>query len=114
MVFLKKAKDIIVEYWEIFLAGVALLVGIVVGTSGNREKVAQGDADARKQASEDIQQGTNKAIKDYQKATSKNASNKKEKEEAADKKEEERKEELLNDSSKLDKVLKDKYNLKGG
>ena len=114
MTFLKKAKDIIVEYWEIFVAGVALLIGIVIGTSGGREKVSQADSEARKKSSENIQRGTDKAIKDYQDATRESKANKREREEIADAKEEARKEELLNDSSKLDKVLKDKYNLKGG
>lgn len=114
MNFVKKVKAILIEYWEIFVAAVMLLVGVVIGTSGSREKVAQGDAEARKKALKNIQSGTDKAIKDYQHTISENKSIKKEEEKVADKKEEERKEELLNDSSKLDKVLKDKYNLDGG
>ena len=49
----------------------------------------------------------------YHAAREENASVKLEKEQEADKKEKQRKEDLLNNSSKLDKVLKDKYSLDG-
>ena len=113
MKYLKKAKKVIVEYWEIFVAAFILLLGVIIGTSGGREKVSQKDADARKKAAKSIQKGTDRAIEDYHDAREKNASVKLEKEQEADKKEKQRKEDLLNDSSKLDKVLKDKYGLNG-
>ena len=106
MKYLKKAKKAIVEYWEIFVAAFILLLGVIIGTSGGREKVSQKDADARKKAAKSIQKGTDRAIEE-------NASVKLEKEQEADKKEKQRKEDLLNNSSKLDKVLKDKYSLDG-
>jgi len=114
MKLLKKAKEVVVEYWEIFVAAFMLLVGIVIGTSGGREKVAQADADARKKALDDIKEGTDEAVEDYLDTREENLDNKREQEREADEKEEERKEELLNDSSKLDNVLKDKYGLRGG
>jgi len=113
MKYLKKAKKAIVEYWEIFVAAFILLLGVIIGTSGGREKVSQKDADARKKAAKSIQKGTDRAIEDYHDAREENASVKLEKEQEADKKEKQRKEDLLNDSSKLDKVLKDKYGLNG-
>lgn len=113
MKYLKKAKKAIVEYWEIFVATFILLLGVIIGTSGGREKVSQKDADARKKAAKSIQKGTDRAIEDYHDAREENASVKLEKEQEADKKEKQRKEDLLNNSSKLDKVLKDKYGLDG-
>jgi hypothetical protein len=113
MKYLKKAKKAIVEYWEIFVAAFILLLGVIIGTSGGREKVSQKDADARKKAAKSIQKGTDRAIEDYHDAREENASVKLEKEQEADKKEKQRKEDLLNNSSKLDKVLKDKYSLDG-
>jgi len=113
MKYLKKAKKAIVEYWEIFVAAFILLLGVIIGTSGGREKVSQKDADARKKAAKSIQKGTDRAIEDYHDAREENASVKLEKEQEADKKEKQRKEDLLNNSSKLDKVLKDKYGLDG-
>jgi len=114
MKFLKKAKEIVVEYWEIFVAAFMLLLGVLIGTSGGKERVAQSDADARKKAGNDIKEGTDEAIEDYLDAREENLDNKREQEREADEKEEERKKELLNDSSKLDNVLKDKYGLRGG
>ena len=113
MKYLKKAKKVVIEYWEIFVAAFMLLLGVAIGTSGGREKVSQKDADARKKAAKTIQKGTDRAIEDYHDAREENASEKLEKEQEADKKVSQRKEELLNDSSKLDKVLKDKYGLSG-
>ena len=113
MKYLKKAKKAIVEYWEIFVAAFILLLGVIIGTSGGREKVSQKDADARKKAAKSIQKGTDRAIEDYHDVREENASVKLEKEQEADKKEKQRKEDLLNNSSKLDKVLKDKYSLDG-
>lgn len=113
MKYLKKAKEVVVEYWEIFVAAFMLLLGVAIGTSGGREKVSQKDAEARKKAAKSIQKGTDRVIEDYHDAREENASAKLEKEKEADKKEKKRKEDLLNDSSKLDKVLKDKYGLDG-
>lgn len=113
MKYLKKAKKVVIEYWEIFVAAFMLLLGVVIGTSGGREKVSQKDVDARKKAEKSIQKGTDRAIEDYHNARAENASAKLEKEQEADKKEKQRKEDLLNDSSKLDKVLKGKYDLNG-
>jgi len=113
MTYLKKAKKILLEYWEILVAIVMLLIGVIIGTSGNREKVSQEDANARKKASSKIQKGTDRAIKNYHDTREKIDTEKKEQESKADQKKEERKEELLNDSSSLDKVLKEKYGLKG-
>ena len=101
MKYLKKAKKAIVEYWEIFVAAFILLLGVIIGTSGGREKVSQKDADARKKAAKSIQKGTDRAIEDYHDAREENASVKLEKEQEADKKEKQRKEDLLNNSSKL-------------
>lgn len=111
MKYLKKAKEIVIEYWEIFVAAFMLLLGVVIGTSGGREKVSQKDSKAREKAAKSVQKGTDQAIEDYHESREENAKEKLEKEQAADKKEKQRKEELLNDSSKLDKVLKDKYGL---
>ena len=113
MIYLKKAKKVILEYWEILVAIVMLLAGVIIGTSGNREKVSQEDANARKKASSKIQKGTDRAIKNYHDTREKIDTEKKEQESKADQKKEERKEELLNNSSSLDKVLKEKYGLKG-
>ena len=113
MNFLKKAKEVFLEYWEIFVAAFMLLLGVVIGTSGGREKVSQKDAEARKESSNRIQKGTDDALKEYHDARKENQEKKVEQEKKLDKKELQRKEELLNDSSKLDKVLKDKYDLKG-
>jgi len=113
MKYLKKAKEVVVEYWEIFVAAFMLLTGVIIGTSGGREKVSQKDSEARKKAAKSIQKGTDRAIEDYHESREENTREKLKKEHSADKKEKQRKEELLNDSSKLDKVLKDKYGLNG-
>ena len=114
MSFFKKAKIFFAEYWEIFLALIAVLAGIVIGTSGKREKVLQVDSSARKKASEEIRLGTDNAIKDYHDARKEVLDDKINREAEADQKEDDRKKEILNNSSKLDKILKDRYNLKRG
>ena len=50
MKYLQKIKKILTEYWELFLGFLVLLVGIVIGTSGSREKVLKSDLKAKDQA----------------------------------------------------------------
>jgi len=113
MIFLKKIKEIVVEYWEIFVGGIVLLFGIFLGTSGSREKVLKNDIDSQKKAAEDIKKGTDEAIDKHSQTRQENLSRKEEQERAADEQEKERKKELLKDSEKLDTVLEEKYGLKG-
>jgi hypothetical protein len=110
---IKRAKEIITEYWEILIAGIMLLIGVVIGTSGNREKVLKEDLKARESASKKIRQGTEAAIKKNQNAIEKAEKEKEAKEEEADSKKHRRKKELLKDPDKLDKILKEKYDLEG-
>jgi len=113
MINLSKIKNFIVKHWKAFVAGALVLFGYILGTTGNREKVLQKDVKNLQGAQREVYLGTDKAIEKYLLEKEKNLSEKKSQEIEADKKENERKEELLKDSSKLDKILKDKYGLKG-
>ena len=92
---IKRAKEIIIEYWEILVAATMLLVGVVIGTSGSREKVLKKDLEAREEASQKISRGTEVAIKKNQKALEKSEKEKVAKEEEADSEKERRKKELF-------------------
>jgi Na+-transporting methylmalonyl-CoA/oxaloacetate decarboxylase gamma subunit len=50
MKYLIKIKELAIEYWEIFVAFLFLLIGVVWGTSGSREKVLKDDARAKEKA----------------------------------------------------------------
>lgn len=113
MSYLQKAKNLVTEYWEIFVGAALVAAGFVWGTSGSREKVLKKDIKAQKKAAKSIAQGTDEAIEKHNKSQKKNEDEKAQREEEADQNQEDRKEELLKDSKKLDKVLKEKYGLKG-
>jgi hypothetical protein len=114
MKFVKKIKSFVVEYWEIFVAGILVAIGFILGTSGSRESVLKKDKLAQKKASEEIEKGTDEAIQKFKDSQKKNESIKSEKEDLANQEQEDRKKELLKDSKKLDKILEDKYKLKKG
>ena len=66
MKYLQKIKKILTEYWELFLGFLVLLVGIVIGTSGSREKVLKSDLKAKDQARNKIIKETTKAVEENQ------------------------------------------------
>ena len=113
MLYLKKIKKIIVDYWEIFVGFLVLLVGIVIGTSGNRSKVLKGDIKAKEKARAKERKETVKAITKNQDAIKAAEEEKKDSESEADKDIADREKELLKDPDKLDNILKEKFNLKG-
>jgi hypothetical protein len=113
MSFLIKAKLFITKHWKGFVAGFLVLVGYIIGTTGNREKVLQKDVKSLQNSQKEVNSNTDKAIEKYLISKEKNLAEKMSQESDADKKERERKEEILKDSSKLDKILKEKYGLKG-
>jgi len=114
MKYLQKIKQVISEYWEIFLGFLVLLAGIVIGTSGSREKVLKSDSKAKERARKKVIKETTEAIEKNQNLIKRAEEEKKEKEDKADVAKEKRKKELLKDPDKLDNILKEKYNLKGG
>ena len=113
MSYLQKAKKFVTKYWEILVAAALVAVGFVLGTSGNREKVLKKDIEAQKKSAASIQKGTDEAIEKHARSQEENENEKAQREKDADEKKDDRKEELLKDSEKLDKVLKEKYGLKG-
>jgi len=113
MKYLQKIKQVMTEYWEIFLGFLVLLVGIVIGTSGSREKVLKSDLKAKEHARKKVIKETTEAVEKNQNAIRRAEEEKKEKEEKADVAKAKRKKELLKDPDKLDNILKEKYNLKG-
>ena len=62
-----KIKTVVTEYWEIFVGFLVLLVGIVIGTSGNREKVLKSDVKAKEKARVESQKKTKKAMDNLKK-----------------------------------------------
>ena len=56
------------EYWEIFLGFLVLLVGIVIGTSGSREKVLKSDLKAKEHARKKVIKETTEAVEKNQNA----------------------------------------------
>ena len=113
MRFLIKIKSYVIKHWKALVAGLLVLVGYILGTSGNREKVLKKDVKSLQDSQKKINLNTDRAIKKYTTRRENNLKEKNSQENAADKKEKERKEELLKDSSKLDKILREKYGLKG-
>ena len=113
MKYLQKIKKILTEYWELFLGFLVLLVGIVIGTSGSREKVLKSDLKAKDQARNKIIKETTKAVEENQNSIKVAKEVKKEKEDKANIDKDKRKKKLLKDPDKLDNILKEKFNLKG-
>jgi spore germination cell wall hydrolase CwlJ-like protein len=113
MTFLIKTKRFLTKHWKALVAALLVFVGYILGTSGNREKVLQKDVKTLQKAQKKTNSNTDKAVKKYIASKESNLREKISHESNADKKEEERREELLKDSSKLDKILKEKYGLKG-
>ena len=113
MLYLKKIKKIIVDYWEIFVGFLVLLIGIVIGTSGSRNKVLTGDVKAKEKARIKERKATAKVINKNQDAIKTAEEEKKDSEVEADKVRVDREKELLKDPDKLDNILKEKFNLKG-
>ena len=113
MKLLKKVKEVVVEYWEIFVAAIMLLVGVVIGTSGSREKVLKEDIKSKEKANRDYRKSTEKAIKKHTKASEAAEERKAQREADADIEKSKQKEELLKDSDNLDRILKEKYDLDG-
>lgn len=106
-------KKLLSEYWE-WLAGLAvLLVGIVIGTSGDRNRVLRQDSKSKDKALKNIVEGSKKAIEENQQRLEKAEQVRVEQEENLAEDMKEKKEKLLKDSDKLDKILEEKYNLKG-
>ena len=101
------------EYWEIFLGFLVLLVGIVIGTSGSREKVLKDDARAKEKARIKQQKETVNAVAKNQEAVNNAEKDRSKSEKLADEKMIKRKKELLKDPDKLDNILKEEYDLEG-
>ena len=112
--FLKKAKDFVVKYWQAFVAFLLVVLGYILGTRGDTSVVDRSD----KKSLEDHHERMSKGQKDlYEKRIE-------EIEEAVDEhqkrvveikeKTESDIKDLSNDPEKLDKILKEKYNLKKG
>ena len=113
MLKFRKVKKILSEYWE-WLVGLAiLLAGIVIGTSGDRNKVLRKDSKIKDKALKKIVEGSEKAIEENQQRLEKADQVRIEKEEKLAEDMKEKKEKLLKDSDKLDTILEEKYNLKG-
>jgi hypothetical protein len=108
-----KLKKLFSEYWEIFVGLLVLLVGVVIGTSGSREKVLKEDSKAKEKARVKSIRKTEKAIIGNQKKLQDAEIEKEQKEKEADQKQKDVKKELLKDPDKLDKILEEKYGLEG-
>lgn len=113
MNFLIKTKRFITKHWKALVAALLVFFGYILGTSGNREKVLQKDVKSLQNSQKKINSNTDKSVKKYISSKENNLKEKISQESDADKKERERREELLKDSSKLDKILKEKYGLEG-
>lgn len=111
---LKKTRDFIVEYWQAFVALILVAVGYVLGTRGNTAKIDKKDKKSIEDHTERVITGQKelyeKRIDEIEKAATEHE---KAVEEIKEKTEQEMKE-LSNDPGKLDKILKEKYNLKKG
>ena len=113
MKYLIKIKELAIEYWEIFVAFLFLLIGVVWGTSGSREKVLNDDARAKEKARIKQQKETVNAVAKNQEAVNNAEKDRSKSEKLADEKMIKRKKELLKDPDKLDNILKEEYDLEG-
>lgn len=113
MKYLIKIKELAIEYWEIFVAFLFLLIGVVWGTSGSREKVLKDDARAKEKARIKQQKETVNAVAKNQEAVNNAEKDRSKSEKLADEKMIKRKKELLKNPDKLDNILKEEYDLEG-
>jgi ABC-type transport system involved in cytochrome bd biosynthesis fused ATPase/permease subunit len=114
LLFLCKVWAFIKKYWEAFVALLILMLGIVLGTSGKRTRVLEKDKEALAKQSKDFQEGVTEIIANNKSETETAEIKREERKKAADEATVEKAQELKNDDKKLDKILKDKYNLKKG
>lgn len=90
------------------------MLGVILGTSGKRTRVLEKDKEALQKQNKDFQEGVAEIIKINQSDVSKAETKRDKLKKDADKASVEKAQELKNDDKKLDKILKDKYNLKKG
>ena len=114
MLFLCKVWAFIKKYWEAFVALLILMLGVLLGASGKRTRVLEKDKEALAKQSKDFQEGIAEIItknkNEVERAELKRDKLKQEADEASA----EKAKELKNNDKKLDKILKDKYDLKKG
>ena len=120
--FFTKAWGWIKEHWKLALAAlsaaVIFVIGFMKGSKGKRiaqaqRDLAKKDSEEYKKNSQDFKEGVEALTKDY---TRKRDQIDDEKEKAiakAEKDAQEKKKELENDPEKLDKILKEKFDLEG-
>jgi len=113
---MQKIKEKIKEYWQWVLGVVVAILGVGVLASRKRDSetiVKVGDGELEKKRSEKI---INAQKEIYEKHNEKRLAAEREFKEKSEKIrniKETRQKELENDSEKLDKILKEKHNLKG-
>ena len=120
--FFTKAWSWVKEHWKLTLAAlsaaVIFVIGFMKGSKGKRiaqaqRDLAKKDSEEYKKNSQDFKEGVEALTKDY---TRKRDQIDDEKEKAiakAEKDAQEKKKELENDPEKLDKILKEKFDLEG-
>ena len=120
--FFTKAWRWIKEHWKLTLAALSaaaiFVIGFMKGSKGKRiaqtqRDLAKKDSEEYKKNSQDFKEGVEALTKDY---TRKRDQIDDEKEKAiakAEKDAQEKKKELENDPEKLDKILKEKFDLEG-
>ena len=112
--FLLKVWDFIKKYWQAFVALLIFILGAMLGTSGKRTRVLEKDKEALQKQSNDFQEGVTKIIESNKDDVNKAEAKREQLKKAADDAAIEKAQELKNDDKKLDKILKEKYNLKKG
>lgn len=110
------------ENWKITVAALSaaaiFAIGFIKGSKGKRKAealrdLAEKDADGYKKNSEDYEERVKSLVEDHTSERDKIEEQKNLSHAAAKRRAAQKKEELENDPEKLDKILKDKYNLDG-
>jgi hypothetical protein len=122
IIFLTKAWVWIKDHWKLTIAsltGLAIFIfGYVKGSKGKKRAealrdLAEKDSEGYKKNKEDYAEGVQGLVTDYSRERDEIEEKKKLALEEAKERAKEKKEELENDSKKLDRILKDDYDLDG-
>ena len=121
-IFFSKVWSWIKEHWKLTLAALSaaaiFVVGFMKGSKGKRiaqaqRDLAKKDSEEYKKNNEDFKEGVEALTKDYTRKRDKIEDDKEAALVQAKKDAKEKKKELENDPEKLDKILKEKFDLEG-
>ena len=113
-IFFKKSYSLIKKYWQYFLGLFLVVIGYFLGRRNDNAKVIKDDLKASKQASEEKIKAIEGLTESFVEANDEIKKQHSDKLIAIEKNKVTAIDDLSNNSEKLDKILKDKFNLKKG